>query len=392
MRILHVTDFYLPVRGGLEVYVDDLAAELAERGHDVHIATLTADARPSDVRVTPHQIETLSAKVVRHEMAQRPFAPPAPDPRARSQLRALLRRLQPDVVHAHTLLGLSLPSRRPPLVWTAHEYAIACQLRTLWRDDRSVCDGPALGKCIRCGSATYGRGKSVVLTLGTTLSRHVFLRPDAALALSQQVRRALTPHIGFEIEVIPGFVRRPVEASEAPALADSRFVLFAGDPRHHKGIDVLLQAWPQVRSASQLVLATSRPLDQVLPPGVSTVALRPEQMSEAWARAALAVIPSLWAEPFGLVAIEALAAGTPVVAAASGALPELVTDGVDGCLVPPGDPTALAVAIDRLLEDEGRRKAMSDAARTNAERFAAHVVIPRIESVYERVVGARHRS
>jgi hypothetical protein len=56
VRVLHVSDFFPPVRGGLETHVDDLAAELADRGHDVHVATLTRGARPVDPAVTVHAV------------------------------------------------------------------------------------------------------------------------------------------------------------------------------------------------------------------------------------------------------------------------------------------------------------------------------------------------
>ena len=87
-----------------------------------------------------------------------------------------------------------------------------------------------------------------------------------------------------------------------------------------------------------------------------------------------------------MVAVEALSAGAPVVAFASGALPEIVRHGIDGLLVPRGDAEALRQAVGQLLTDEAARRRMSEAAMNGAARFSPDVVIPRIEQAYSDVL------
>jgi glycosyltransferase involved in cell wall biosynthesis len=89
------------------------------------------------------------------------------------------------------------------------------------------------------------------------------------------------------------------------------------------------------------------------------------------------VLPS-YAEPFGTVLAEAMAAGTPVVATTVGGLPEVVSDGVDGVLVPPGRPDALAAGVERVLAD---RNLMSAAASASASRFDANLYALRVEQL-----------
>jgi glycosyltransferase involved in cell wall biosynthesis len=99
------------------------------------------------------------------------------------------------------------------------------------------------------------------------------------------------------------------------------------------------------------------------------------------------VLPSLW-EGFGLVLLEAMAAGRPVVASAVGPIPEIVVDGVTGLLVPPGDPAALAEAVIKLLRDPELAAAFGRAGRARAEReLRLDTMVERTEALYDELLG-----
>jgi glycosyltransferase involved in cell wall biosynthesis len=106
-------------------------------------------------------------------------------------------------------------------------------------------------------------------------------------------------------------------------------------------------------------------------------------------RCAVAVVPSITPESFGFVALEAMVLGRPVVAARSGALPEIVSDGETGLLTPPGDATALATALSRLLDDPGLRERMGSAGRRRAEQFSESRVVQRVETIYQDLLERR---
>jgi glycosyltransferase involved in cell wall biosynthesis len=115
------------------------------------------------------------------------------------------------------------------------------------------------------------------------------------------------------------------------------------------------------------------------------------EIAELMASAEVAVVPSLY-EGFSLPAVEAMASGTPLVASDTSALPEVVgRDGSCGVLVPPGDPAALAAAIDELLRDPARRAAIGVAARARAEeRFSWMATAAATAQVYRRAIAMHH--
>jgi glycosyltransferase involved in cell wall biosynthesis len=110
---------------------------------------------------------------------------------------------------------------------------------------------------------------------------------------------------------------------------------------------------------------------------------------EALRRAAFSVAPSLLPESFGIVALEAAAAGKPTVASALGGLADVVVDGETGFLVPPGDVGALAAVLGRLCGDEALRERLGAAARVRAAEFGAEAVVPRVEAAYADAIASR---
>jgi glycosyltransferase involved in cell wall biosynthesis len=147
-----------------------------------------------------------------------------------------------------------------------------------------------------------------------------------------------------------------------------------------------MRAYAALRDAPPLVLMGPERRDTPpdFPDGVVVVRDVPHrEVMAAWAGCSIAVVPSVWPEPFGTVAIEAMAAGRPVVASAVGGLREVVVHGETGLHVPAADPPALAEALGELLADPARRLRMGEAGRRRAqENFSAAAVVPRIEAVY----------
>jgi phosphatidylinositol alpha-mannosyltransferase len=100
------------------------------------------------------------------------------------------------------------------------------------------------------------------------------------------------------------------------------------------------------------------------------------------------VSPAVGQESFGIVLVEAMAAGVPVVCTDIPGYREVVRAGVDGLLVPPDDPAALADAIARVLSDGSLAATLAEGGRERAAGYAWEAVLPRLEAVYKGVTGS----
>jgi glycogen synthase len=291
-----------------------------------------------------------------------------------------------------------------PVVVSAHDHSHVCATKVMLYQGRSVCSGPALGKCVSCAFTHYGL-KGIPLAaglhqLGSRRHRHVaqWTATSSALADRGSAPRA-ADHSA--VTVIPTFIDDDLLAlasDERTALrpefvpATGPYLFYAGVLGAFKGVDMLLDAHARLRADGvevPLVLAglprhDFRIADQS---GVVVVTNVPRQAVVAgWRHAAVGIVPSVVPEGFGRVAVECLAAGTPCVVSALGGLLDVVTDGVEGLHVPPGDAAALARAIQRLLEDEGLRLRLGAAGPAKAAGFTLSQVMPRLEEVYLRVL------
>jgi glycosyltransferase involved in cell wall biosynthesis len=419
MRVLLVTDFYWPYLGGVEQHVRSLAHSLARRGHHVTVATLTGKdlaAEEDDDGVQIRRLRSVSQRMPwLFSSPERPWAPPVPDPAITWQLRRLIVADPPDIVHGHDWLARSfMPLRRwsekkygTRFVSSLHYYTISCAKKNLMRTERidgelteEPCSGPGAAKCLACAARHYGVATGGITATANTLGALAERRgASKIIAVSAAVARGngLSPDAS-KVVVVPNFLPETGRSasSEISALTallpEGDFILFAGDLRPMKGLDVLLEAYAGLSASMPLVLIgkTWPDTPATLPEGVVVHDRWPNAaVIEAFRRSSIAVVPSVWAEPFGIVVIEAMAGGTPVVASNVGGIPEIVQHGTSGLLVPPGDAPALRHALAVLIADPAQRLAMGEAARRRAHHFTAASVVPEIEAQYRQLKTSR---
>jgi glycogen synthase len=405
MRIGILTNEYPPhVYGGAGVHVEYLARELAalDRGrHSVEVFCF-GDQK--------EQIGTL-----RVEGVQPPVTLDADDPRHAKLFATMLQDLVMsgklagvDVIHCHTwythLAGcIGKYLQGVPLVLTTH----SLEPHRPWKAEQ-------LGTAYQ---------------VSTWIERTAYQNADGVVAVSASMRqdvhdlygvpldRIRVIHNGIDLEQY-----RP--SPDAPTLReygidpDVPYVLFVGRITRQKGIVHLVRAIRHLRPGAQVVLCAGAPDTPEIAAEMAEAVARARTESAhpiVWIRemlpkprtitlythAAVFVCPSVY-EPFGIINLEAMACGTPVVASAVGGIPEVVEDGVTGLLVPtgapggadvePADPAqfsrALATAVNTLLDNPERRQSMARKARARVEeRFSWSSIARQTAEFYASLIG-----
>ena len=404
MRILMLAQFYRPFIGGEERYVRDLSIELVARGHDVAVATFWQKGLPAfecDEGVRVYRIRTSMQQMdaVFSDKARR-HAPPFPDPGVMRELRTIIMRERPAIVHAHNWMVHSFTPlklwSKAKLVVTLHDCSLVCAKQSFEYHD-AVCSGPGLRKCLSCTSEHYGMARGVPITLASVvwgqIEQHtvdMFLPVSQAVADATQLAKHRLPY-----RVIPNFVPDKLEElrdDAHPLLAQlpaDKYLLFVGDMGRGKGEDVLLRAYAAIQCEIPLVLIgrTTAAVAKHLPPNVLILQSWPHPaVMSAWRRSAIALTPSNVFDSCPTVTLEAMAMGRPVIASRIGGLPDIVVEGETGLLVAPGDERALSEAIQLLLDNPALREHMGAMGKQRVVKFQARTVIPRIEQVYQEIM------
>jgi len=348
---------------GGEVHLHDLACGLRDRGH--RVSCLVRPGAALAVRLRQDGL-------VVHELSLGHWY----QLRSTGRLRRRLRQLAPDILHTH------LP----------RDYYLGA--------------AASLGLVI----GNVGTRHQLLPISLAWLKRPFLGRFRAMIAVSDAVGGGLTASHwpGGRIVTVPNGV--PVPTTATPA-ADARRVLglapgagpyvgCLGRLCPTKGLDTLLRAASLLRDRQPgltVVLVGDDPTqgnyEQQLRSLASRLGVRTRFCgyhadAARYLRAFdVLAVPSR-AEPFGLVTVEALARGVPVIATRAGGSAEIIRDGVDGLLVPPGDPVALAMAIDRLLADHELHAACAAAGpRRVAAAFTIEGQVAATERVYEAVIA-----
>jgi len=398
----------LPPREAAGTEQHTLALALALQGLGVEVALLAATRAPGEAhgallhgqlpgapgaKFGPLQVIRLVNNVPVRRLADAEADPSLAQPLARA-----VRALRPDLVHVHHLqfIGSGLMDALPaglPTVMTLHDRWMWCAAGGLGQlPSGARCPGPAPDRCAPCAAAwapTPGRRARALLgaagvfgrilpvdrlhrlyqTLpdglraplrrgrgapeGEAAAKH---RNDVMMGVLRGFGARISPsaHLAAEAEALgSGPVRvipHGVELPPGPQPARRKGLIFLGSLSHHKGPDLVVAAWSLAFPAGDPPLRLHGPPgDLRLPPGLVGPPLDRAGVAAALRGAEALVLGSRWQENAPLVILEARAAGCPVVAPRAGGVPELLQEGVDGLLYPPGDVEALAAALRQVV-------------------------------------------
>ncbi len=368
MRILQVSDAYYPFPGGVSEHLRALSEALRRRGHEVDILTARY---PGTYRDPPgvHRIGRVWVfpfNQTRITLTVHPALPWA--------VWRFLRRHRYDVVHTHGPLAPNLPAA----VTLLSPYPVVSTFHTAF-----------------AGRWNWYR-------LARWAFRPVWRKVRVAIAVSRVARDVMKPYFPGDYRIVPNGVDLARFSPEGPVHPVYRdlsgpAVLFLGRMEPRKGPHLLLAAF--VRLAEQmpdvhLVMGGDGPLRETLiqqvPPHLRHRVHFPghvpfEDLPKLYRGATVYTSPAVGGETFGLVLLEAMASGVPVVAAGNPGYREVIRNGVNGLLVDVRDREAYARALGTLLHDPAKRQAFVREGLATARRFSWDAVARKVEAIYTEV-------
>ena len=371
MRIALVSPYDWAVPGGVNSHVTQLAEQFVRSGHHVRIVA------PSSRRwfhrcdyltvIGEHVIGLPASGSVANVCLSFNLAP---------RVKSFLARERFDVVHVHEPF-------MPLLPFQFLRYADSNLVATL----HATRDG---------GSRMYAYSRFLI--------KPWWDRIQGRIAVSRAALKMIGRYFADRYRIIPNGIDYPHFASDVPPIPrymdGRRNILFVGRQEKRKGLPYLLQAYARLkreRPDIRLIVvgpdggmraACERYVQQHQLEDVVFTGLVPyEQLPRYYKTADVFCAPNTGHESFGIVLLEAMAAGTPIVASDIGGFADVLEDGEEGLLVPPRDADALAAAVGRLLSDAALREQMGGAGTLRAEHYSWERVSARVLEYYQAMAS-----
>lgn len=371
MRILLVSPFDFGYPGGVNEHVTQLDRQFRSMGHSTRIIAATS----------PDVGETDDGHIYRVGMAipvpsNESMARVTFSPAVTWKVRQFMRAQTFDVVHLHEPLT--------PLL------------------------GPAVllhSDVANVGTFHAARPSNVMYMYLKPVLDLFFDKLDARVAVSEAAREFVDSYFPADYEIVPNGISLDQfheSADPLPEFMDGRpNILFVGrfnEPR--KGFRYLIRAMPMIRSQfpnARLIVVGQGVSDRYerflehndINDVVFAGFVSAQDLPRYYASADVFVAPSTGRESFGLILLEGLASGTPVVASSIAGYSGVIRQGIDGVLVEPKDPQALALAIVRVLADASLRERLVASGREHVRQFSWAVVAERLLDVYQRAIVSR---
>lgn len=379
MKIAMCSDWYYPRVGGIATHIRELAKYLSRLGHEIQIIT---------VKTFEENIDNPVTNVIRLEGSTIPGIQVL-SPLDLKHVKHVILKGKFDIIHGHhaftpvSLYSISLASKHGfPTVLTAHSLGIGYRHSVIWK------------------------------TLKPVLYpvKRAFDKADKIIAVSKAVKQFMSHIVSCpeKIEIIPNgvdlerFIYPPNTGKLRETLnlpLDVPIIFFVGRLSIRKGVHILVDAFKHVIKEfpeAKLLIAGKGFLKEYLRYKIkaSNVAnnveflgyISDDKLIKLYAASNIFVCPSIFAEAFGIVILEAMASGKPVIATKVGGIPEIIDHEINGFLVEPNDTGELSSAIIRLLSDKKEMNRMGKNARKKVEEvYDWNKLVFRILEVYEEL-------
>lgn len=367
MKIALVSPYDYPYPGGVTEHIHHLEMEFVRRGHVVKIIAPSSTSK-HELSDNIYRIGGIVPVPVSGSIARITLSPGS-----YRWVKQILNRERFDIVHLHEPL-------MPVLCLVALRHSKSVNIGTF--------------HAYREGNFAYLAGKAVL--------KRFIGRLHGRIAVSPPARELVNRYFPGDYEIIPNGIAPDYFGSAnitpLPQYTDGKLnVLFVGRMEKRKGLRYLLRSWGAIsrqypetrlivvgegdlRDECERYVAENH-LANVVFVGFVTNA----ELPRYYRTAHIFCAPSTGFESQGIVLLEAMAAGRPIVASSIAGYASVITDGEQGWLVPPGDSISLAVAIGSLLGNEALRDRMGNAGRQTAQTYAWDKVASRVLSYYEDV-------
>ena len=374
MKIALVSPYDYPYSGGVNEHITALDQHFRALGHDTRI--IAASSTDEDV-LSDHVIKVSGAIVsvsFSGSKARIPYAPAV-----YRRVKQILKQENFDVVHVHEPAVPMLS-----LVVLRHSHAV------------------------NVGTFHAYREKNMLYDVGKQLLKRAFNRLDGRIFVSDAVREYVTRYFPGEYALIPNGIdcARFHDSSIQPVekFDDGRpNILYVGRMDKRKGFRYLMRAFPLIKRAipdARLIVVGAFTDKEKTPfvryararrlHGVHFVGYVPgEELPHYYRTATVFCAPSTGFESFGMILLEAMAAGVPIVASDITGYRSVVENGVEGLLAPPKNEQALARAVIELLSDPARRASMSAAGQRKAAQHDWDLIAQRVLTYYDQLIAAR---
>jgi len=390
MRILMTSHGYPPSVSGVTLVVQKIARAMARRGHAVTV--VTASDRPD-----PYDDEDEGVRLVRVRSAPNPFWEEGPIPFiGQKDLEEIAAHVQPDILHAHdaAVLGLQLVrlSRNTglPLMATCYYVPRFVARHVMWSDEP-----PEVIESMVWAYSTWFFNQFDHVVFATAAHQQLFSQKGL------HVPRTIISN-GVDTTRYRPLDDPAEDVGERYGLPPGQRILFVSRLAKDKEIDILIRAMPHVCAEREAhLLLVGRGDDRVrlealtkelgLQWCVHFLGFVPEEDMPALYRAANLFAIASTCEVQSLPTLQATAAGLPVVAADAVALPELVRDGFNGFLVPPGEPQAMARAMLDILRGTDLAARMGRASLSIARSHAEMRTFDLYENLYRQMIPGSFR-
>jgi len=368
MKIAIIVYKFLPEKiGGTEVATYYTAKYLSELGHEIHVITTSLDHKNSnndDETFIIHRVPTLGAEPVNAILFQ-------------MLVVKKIVSIKPDIIHVQNIaLGLS--------AWVVKKY-------------------------FKTPYLVYGRGSDVYGSwpLKKIISKVVLRTADAVVALSENMRREIKNIEQRDVIIIPNGIelgRFQYESKDSIRKTlkfndEDKIIIFVGNLRKVKGVEYLIESMKEItekeKNAKLIILGDGEERSD-LEELVSTLfmdkyikflgRISNESIPKYMMASDLFVLPSV-SESFGIVNLEAMASGLPIVATKVGGVPEIIKENINGLLVEPRNSIDLSLKIIKLLHNQPLAKKISNNNKSYVKNFSWVSVILKLNNVYIDIIN-----